>query len=532
MKEIQSFRVADSTTNIVNFDVDNVDGQNVIYWEDIKQAFPGVQYIRNGSTVVKFLRDLNHTRILPHCIMHCPGVVLDVVNHVPVDSSMAISILIPTYGRADTPIYAQTGAALSNPPANIPTDISNDIPTNHSSDSSANEEVVCGLEVAPAPAEAYVYHVTSTILEEQYSLLSKDVSEIKAALVKNTELAVHNAELAAHNVELATRGIELQEVLNAKQEEMKQLQVSTLNQMAMLQSRVQAVLTQTFELHEYPIPRLFVVLPQNPSGWDTVNPFSNKLRLYFLCECEEHTQSNNSKASALNHIHIAKHEGYEIARPSDFFQQYGTYVLTMLKMLKFGISVAGVAIPAFSHLVQTDAINQASSCLEKLQANIEPGMDHIIEWMDVVSVNDGAANDQFGMQMEKKEALEGADLRKLVTFLKGKDESKVLGNLYRTVTDEGHVKWVCLDHYRVNYQETTAKEFQRLLNDVGGSFDEHNGLVRVELQSRLLAERFYSALGKARSVYELELTFNWACTSGDLEALEDALKLSRVSILR
>ncbi|KAG0268953.1 hypothetical protein BGZ96_006613, partial [Linnemannia gamsii] len=73
----------------------------------------------------------------------------------------------------------------------------------------------------------------------------------------------------------------------------------------------------------------------------------------------------------------------------------------------------------------------------------------------------------------KKEALEGADLRKLVIFLKDKDENKVLGTLYTTVTDEGHVKWICIDHYRVNYQETSAKEFLRVLDSVGGSFSEN-----------------------------------------------------------
>ncbi|KAG9069808.1 hypothetical protein KI688_009133 [Linnemannia hyalina] len=313
---------------------------------------------------------------------------------------------------------------------------------------------------------------------------------------------------------------------------MKQLQQRALDQLAVLQSRVQAVLTQTYELHEYPIPRLFVVLPQDPSGWDAVNPFSNKFRLYFLCECGEHTKSIDCKTEISHDIHFAKHEGYEIARPSEFFQQYGPYVLTILKMLKFGVSVAGVAVPAISHLVKSDAIDQATAGIQQLRDNIEPGMDHLIGWMDKVSVNEGEAVDEFSKQMEKKEALEGADLRKLDTFLKDMDGNKVLGNLYRTVTDEGHVKWVCIDHYRMNYLENSAKEFLRVLDSVGGSFSENVGRVDVRLQSRALAGHFFSALGKARSVYELDIGLHWACTTSDLEALEDALKKSRVSILR
>lgn len=62
MEETQSFRVVGTTTDIENINVDSVNGQNVIFWEDIKQVFPKVQHIRNGSSVVKLVRDLNQTR--------------------------------------------------------------------------------------------------------------------------------------------------------------------------------------------------------------------------------------------------------------------------------------------------------------------------------------------------------------------------------------------------------------------------------------------------------------------------------------
>jgi hypothetical protein len=199
-------------------------------------------------------------------------------------------------------------------------------------------------------------------------------------------------------------------------------------------------------------------------------------------------------------------------------------------MLKFGVSVAGVAVPAINLLITLDVADQSTAGLQQLMDKIEPGMDHVIGWMDNISVNEGEAVDEFTKQMEKKEALEGADLRKLETFLKVKDGNKVLGNLYRTVTDEGHVKWVCIDHYRMNYQENSAAEFQRALDSVGGSLNENIGRVEVKLQSRELADLFFSALGKARYVYELDIGLDWACTTSDLEALEDALKKSRVSI--
>jgi hypothetical protein len=229
---------------------------------------------------------------------------------------------------------------------------------------------------------------------------------------------------------------QLQEAINVKQEEVKQLQEQAirnqeemkemhqraLGQLAVLQSRVQAILTQTYELHEYPIPRLFVVLPQDPSRWDAINPFSNKFRLYFLCECGEHTKSISNKTEIAHDIHFAKHEGYEIARPSEFFKQYGHYVLTILKMLKFGLSVAGVTVPAISLLVTLDIADQNAAGLQHLMDKIEPGMDNMINWMDSVSVSGDEAVDEFSELMGKKEALEGADLRNLAMFLKDRDE--------------------------------------------------------------------------------------------------------------
>ncbi|KAF9939123.1 hypothetical protein BGZ70_006479, partial [Mortierella alpina] len=100
-----------------------------------------------------------------------------------------------------------------------------------------------------------------------------------------------------------------------------------------------------------------------------------------------------------------------------------------------------------------------------------------------------------------------------------------------TVTDEGHVKWVCMDHYRENYNKTAAEAFRRAVDSLGGSFDENNGLVKVKLQSRLSAHQLYLALEKTRFVYELDINMDWACTGTDIQDLEYALKKSAVSVL-
>ncbi|KAF9944947.1 hypothetical protein BGZ72_001810, partial [Mortierella alpina] len=223
--------------------------------------------------------------------------------------------------------------------------------------------------------------------------------------------------------------------------------------------------------------------------------------------------------------------GYEISRPTEFFQQYGPYVLTLLKILKFGVSVASVAVPAVAHLINSDALDHTAKGLQHLKDCIEPGMDQVIHKIEKGSVDEGEFVENFTDQVENKEALEGADLRQLETFLKDKDGNKVLGNLYRTVTDKGHVKWVCMDHYRENYNTAATEALRRAAELAGGSFDENTGVVEVELVSKVQAEQFYAALEKARSVHELKIKLSWETTYGDFKKLRDTLRVTNISVL-
>ena len=368
------------------------------------------------------------------------------------------------------------------------------------------------------------------------------VSKINELACKNNDLASKNNDLTStimdlmtknntmvsENNGLMTRMIHLQESLDAKQDEMRNLQLQALDRLALLQNNVKALLTQTYELHEYPIPRLFIVLPEDTSSWKPLDLFANKFRLYFLCECGEHTKSSKSKTP--HHIHLAKHEGYDIARPNEFFKRYGSYVLTILRMLKFGISAAGIAVPTVSLLIRDDSLAKASSSLKMLIGSIQSGMDQAIGYIEKISPKDKDAIIRPVDQMENNEALEGADLRQLESFLKCNDENRVLGNLYRTVTGNGHVKWVCIDHYRENYHEKAAKAFRNAVEAVRGSFDENTGSVQVTLRSRVQAEQFYHALEKSKTVYELKVVLNWEVTQSDFKKLRDTLVLTNVGV--
>ncbi|KAG0221104.1 hypothetical protein B0O80DRAFT_534570 [Mortierella sp. GBAus27b] len=571
MQATQSFRLL-GTTHVEDILCDQVDGQNVIFWEEIDQVFPGVRHLKNGNVNVKMMRDSNHNRIEPLRIQHLPGVTLDVIlsttaggahtdsslpnSSLPrVDPLAALSIDDEVEGLQVTPALVSlrihdactstSTSIISN--ALLPSPSTTVKRTSQLSfrevvqlaqrkalESDIEQQLMASFstEIQKQVRVSSVYGSMVQAIKdgqvEQSSQLITHFEELKTQMDKIVELTGRNTELLTDNNKMAAQMLEMQALLDSKQDEMNRMQVQALNQLALLHKQVQAVLTQTYELHEYPIPRLFVVLPQDQSRWDYVNPFANKFRLYFLCECGEHTKSTNSKIP--HHIHLAKHDGYEIARPSEFFKQYGSYVLTILRMLKFGISVAGVVVPAVSNLFPSDSINQVTKELNALKGSIGTGIDQVINCIDK-GPSEGGAIDKIMDPMENNEALEGADLRKLDTFLKNKDGNKVLGNLYRTVTGEGHVKWVCIDHYRENYQLKAVELFRDVVDSLNGSFDENTGRVQVTLYSRTQAGQFYSALETAKSVYELKIGLHWEQSYNDLRDLRNTLYKTNVGVL-
>jgi len=549
------------------------------------------------SNTITLSLSLPLSRIEPECIKHHPDAVLDVVSHpafkngaveFPMPFSAPSLSSSKDHPSKDSVILSTEDDVEGLQIAHLPQNISNKndrrrsllytpAPLSQSSSSGIGtgsklsfREVVRLAQkkaiefeveqrlVTSLPSEVQVRVRNSTNMHDALVQVIRDglmarpsdqliecLQDLRKEVAKNNEMASDNKDLAFRILEmtsennrlatenngLVTQVINLQETLSAKQDEMKDLQIQTLDRLVLLQSSVKALLTQTYELHEYPIPRLFIVLPCEYSSWNPFDLLSNNFRLYFLCECGEHTKVTNSKIP--HHIHIAKHQGYDIAHPKEFFQQYGPYVLTILRMLKFGITVTGVVMPALSQLIRTDAIDQASERLKALPGMIEPGMDQVISCIEKAIEDQGGAVQTFSEQLSNNEALEGADLRQLETFLKGKDANRVLGNLYRTVTTEGHVKWVCIDHYRENYKEEVSQAFRDAVRILQGLFDENTGRAHVRLYSRHQAEQFYHALERSKSVYELRITFDWRwdTTYSDFKRLRHALDNTNVGVL-
>ncbi|KAG0225323.1 hypothetical protein BGX31_007681 [Mortierella sp. GBA43] len=300
-------------------------------------------------------------------------------------------------------------------------------------------------------------------------------------------------------------------ILSELQMEMEAQQIQVLDQLVQLQRQAQSIASLSLDPYRSFVPRLFIVLPHNGQPWSSTDLHSNKFQIHFLCECEEPASSRNRNIS--HHIHLAHHEGYDIQQSKDFFQKYGSYVLTILKMFKFGVSGTGLTVPALHLLVNKDATVRGT--VRTLTNNIRTGMDRVISYIEKI------LNGQS----------EHEGLETLETFLIGKGSDKTLGDLYRIVNTENHVKWLCIDHYREVHHENGAKTIRDSVHLAGGTFDEHVGRVDVTLDSNVQAERFYAALDKSKAVYGLRLGVDLDQTQSNFTRLRNALVKTNIGVL-
>ncbi|KAH7053812.1 hypothetical protein BKA57DRAFT_490411 [Linnemannia elongata] len=539
----------------------------------------------NGPAIVSFARNKQRQWCEPRCIRHYPGVVLEVFDvgpsggdlqspptPKPTNLSTTISSLpsIKPSHASSPPLHVAEPEATA--PAKSSGQESTDLHLNVDSlvirdtTYASIKTPVTATIAATSPTSHRLLQCTQSILQEsstqlvryERSVQAGEVSQadaimqgmqamhrdlregilaLHAEVTKNKELQLRILDMQTEADTLARRMEEMQKHSIELQERSIRMQQEALNRLALIQNKVAAILTQTYELHEYPIPRLFIVLPKESTsrtetlGRGIKNLFANQFTLYFLCECGEHTKPVDGRPTNPNlkhEIHIARHDGYNIDRPTEFFEKYGSYILTLLQMLKYGVTIAGVVVPPLSQLNIVDTVEGTFDGIKTVLQDLGPKVDSSIAYIEgltgaqsqLVSSESGSTS----AGLDGPEALEGADLRQLESFLKTSDKGRVLGNLYRIVTSDGHVKWVCLDHYRENYRAKAAQDLRGALQGVAGEYDESTGRVSVDLSTSIAARNFYSALASSRSVKSLEVCFKWAPSMQDLRDLRDAIK--------
>jgi hypothetical protein len=118
-----------------------------------------------------------------------------------------------------------------------------------------------------------------------------------------------------------------------------------------------------------------------------------------------------------------------------------------------------------------------------------------------------AGSSLHAKRKQQRKPLQGADLRALKFQLEGIDSKKSLANLYRMTTDDGHVRWICLEHYDANAFSSEKREYIRQLEAFGVKFNQQGTqalLTKIHLTSKNVDE-FFDALTKGFNIVSLTI---------------------------
>ncbi|CAF1968721.1 unnamed protein product [Rotaria magnacalcarata] len=285
-------------------------------------------------------------------------------------------------------------------------------------------------------------------------------------------------------------------------------------------------MTQMYELHEYTTPRYFFILPAKHSDMmliDTVESWRHThYKLYFLCECSRDPKE----------MHVAPHEGYSIKKARDFVVKYAPYLRITIQIAQVLLSVGGLVIPQLGNAAKfiNNAVPsrfQDPQYYEDIQQQLEM-VDNLLNKVDNQQYRAGAS--VVGRHQSRGTALQGAELREIQTYLERVDDKRSLGNLYRKVTADGHVRWVCLQHYdNISYNNEMSKYIKEF-EAMGGKFNSNTNeasISQVNITSKNV-EMMCKALGKGFNIVKL-ICRECSIDEDDLEKLLDII-INRSSI--
>ncbi|KAF9362579.1 hypothetical protein BGX34_005878 [Mortierella sp. NVP85] len=562
----QAFRSPTNEVVYVEVKMDPNTRDPIILWGDIQDKFRNVKFVRNGDTIVLFQTDLNFEEITPKRIAYHPGVELYVVDGSD-QAAPEQSELHPYTGTLPTStvgIGSSAGIVATRETTSSTNDeqaiakYSEGIPNgNQASLHAYFQTIMAGQEFHARSVTQFIDQRFGQLkdtmdkdreLQEFMIFLQKTMGDNQAMmkqfqeqtkeellqgmmtlyeLQKNTE-----AQLIQKQQEMVDLQLQTREELGKKQDEILELQTNAIDRLASIQNSVQSLITQSYELHENPLPRLFVVLPVVARSYGrTASLRPDQFKLFFLCECGKHTTPKDSQT--LHEIHLAKHEGYELDKPEEFFKQYGSCVLSMMYMFKYRINAADLVIPTLEKIV--DGVEGTRELQECLKNNITPLVDDTIEFLK----NLGNTNEtRIEVATNRADANTpdvlptGAYLKHLDSYLKVKDRERTPGNLFKIFTPEGYIKWVCLDHYRCGHRESAFKKLREVLSFNRGIFIEEQGKVEIKIVSGNVATEFYNAIAEARPTRDahnrnrrfepiLQLTSNGRIQSLQLDGFDD-----------
>ncbi|CAF2068406.1 unnamed protein product [Rotaria magnacalcarata] len=157
-------------------------------------------------------------------------------------------------------------------------------------------------------------------------------------------------------------------------------------------------------------------------------------------------------------MHVAPRGGYSIKNSKQFFQRYESYLKPTMKIAQLLLSAGNLAIP---HLENVSTANNNTVPLEIKIPEYREDMEQRLKFVDTLI-------DKID---DKQTSQRGANLREILTYLELVDNEQSLGNLDPVATDDGHVRWVCPEHYGELSFNANMSSYINDFKVMGGTFD-------------------------------------------------------------
>lgn len=250
---------------------------------------------------------------------------------------------------------------------------------------------------------------------------------------------------------------------------------------------------------DYATSAFFIALPSDLDSWNDSDPLTHQLRFYFLCE---HWNQEGAREDLPQHVHLFNHPGYVLRRPAEFFQEYGDYVLRVLRMIKHGYSVKECDIPSldtFEILWSYDP-NTSSNYLTK--ETIGPLVDKAIAHFEEMSPPRWK---KLGLTRDQSGAIN--------QFLDIHDGDKASFHLHRYIHESRYVSWRCEAHAHQFLNKEAMEGLEVFVAGHEGHVDMQQAVLRVELGSVIEANQFRTFLANVNFPFHcVRIKLNWTPT--------------------
>ncbi|KAI8358166.1 hypothetical protein B0O80DRAFT_444145 [Mortierella sp. GBAus27b] len=192
-----------------------------------------------------------------------------------------------------------------------------------------------------------------------------------------------------------------------------------------------------------------------------------------------------SKGSKEAHeVHMTYHAGYDLKRPKAFFDKYGSYILTMMYMVKYGAMAAGYVVPPLLQSKRAGMIEQGQEQDRVAKEDIERLINDTITYLKEMNHDTDSDTNNQGWNVVH------ADLSDVKSYLEVNEGDPFPGGIHQLTRLEQRCSWVCEEHQ----YEWNLKYLRDVVNAMGGTYIEKPGNIDIKVNLGSVPKPFYDVI--------------------------------------